>query len=273
MSAVTGFTSITENLPAVVQNTGWEFTLNAAVIKNSKFKWSSSFNLTIPQNKLISYPDLASSSYRNRFIIGQPITIQRVYKFEGVNPETGLYQVMGADGKLTSSPIAITDAISIVDTAPKLYGGYQNSLSYGKLSLDFLLQFVKQTGVYYTYNSPVYFSTLEPVTVLQRWQKEGDNAPIQRFSQDGSADIALGAAAQSDQLYKDASFIRLKNLSLSYSLPGNWEHTLGLQNARIYLQGQNLFTITRYKGYDPENQSTFTIPPLKVWTLGLQITL
>jgi hypothetical protein len=81
LSAVTGFTSITENLPAIVQNTGWEFAVNASIIKSGKFTWSSSLNLTIPQNKLIAYPGLATSSYRNQFIIGQPITIQRVYKF------------------------------------------------------------------------------------------------------------------------------------------------------------------------------------------------
>jgi hypothetical protein len=180
---------------------------------------------------------------------------------------------MGADGKLTSAPIAVTDAISIVNTAPKAYGGYQNNFSYGSLSLDFLLQFVKQTGVYFTYNDPGYFSSYEPVTALQRWQKPGDIAPIQRYSEDGSTLTAQGAASLSDQLYKDASYIRLKNLSLSYKLPGTWQQKMGLQSARIYLQGQNLFTITRYKGYDPENQSEFTLPPLRVWTVGLQITL
>lgn len=275
LSAVTGFSSISENLPATVQNTGLELTVNSVIVKSGSFRWSSSVNLTIPHNKLIAYPDLATSSYRNQFIIGQPITIKQVYKYEGVDPQTGLYQFMGADGKLTSDPVPITDAISIVNTAPKFYGGYQNSFSYGPLSLDFLLQFVKQTGLNYIYNSPGYFSSYEPISALQRWQKPGDNALIQRYTTglDDAAATALGDAYSSDQLYKDASYIRLKNLAFSYTLPGLWQQHLGIKNARLYLQGQNLFTITNYKGYDPENQTQYTLPPLKVWTIGLQVTL
>ncbi len=273
LSAVTGFTSITENLPAIVQNTGVELSINATLLRGADFKWTASANLTIPRNTLVAYPGLANSSYRNTFIIGKPITIQRVYKFAGVDPQTGLYQVQGADGKLTSNPIAITDAIATVNTAPSLYGGLQNTLTYGHFSLDFLFQYVRQTGLYFLYNDPGMFSMYEPATVLHRWQQPGDKAPIQRYSQDGSAEIALGAAALSDQLYRNASYVRLKNLALSYTLPNAWQHRLGLHNARVYLQGQNLLTFTPYKGYDPENQSFQTLPPLRVWTLGLDVSL
>ncbi len=273
LSTVTGFASITENLPAIVQNTGFELVVNATVLRSAGFKWTASANLTIPRNKLVAYPGLENSSYRNRFIIGKPITIQRVYKFAGVDPQTGLYQVLGADGKLTSDPIPVTDDIATVNTAPSLYGGLQNSFTYGHFSLDFLWQYVKQTGLYFLYDDPGMFSMYEPVTVLNRWQKPGDKAPIQRYSQDGSAETALGAAALSDQLYKNASYLRLKNLSFSYVLPSTWQRRLGLHNARVYLLGQNLLTFTPYKGYDPENQSQVTLPPLKVWTLGLDVTL
>lgn len=276
LSAVTGFNSISENLPATVQNTGGEFLINGKILTTGRFRWSSSLNLTIPRNKLISFPGLASSSYGNRFIIGQPITIQRMYKFAGVDPETGLYQVTRKDGKLTSAPVPITDAISIVNLAPKAYGGFQNSFSFGHLTLDVLFQFVKQTGNNFLYNGmPGEFGSNQPVTVLNRWQHPGDIAAVQRFSQDYSLETATAynAAALSDQSYKDASFIRLKNLSLSYSLPDSWKKAAKLQEARVYFQGQNLLTFTHYQGFDPENQSQITLPPLKVWTLGFQITL
>lgn len=276
LSAVTGFNSISENLPATVQNTGAEFLINGKIITQGKFRWSSSFNLTLPRNKLIAFPDLASSSYNNKFIIGQPITILRLYQYAGVNSETGLYQVKGKDGQLTSDPIPVTDAISVVDLAPKAYGGFQNSFSYGHLSLDVLLQFVKQTGNYFLYNGmPGEFSSNQPATVLNRWQKKGDIAAVQRYSQDYSLETATAyaAAAQSNQTYKDASFIRLKNVSLSYSLPDRWKQAMRLQEARIYFQGQNLLTFTKYQGFDPENQSQITLPPLRVMTIGLQVTL
>ena len=80
----------------------------------------------------------------------------------------------------------------------------------------------------------------------------------------------------SNYVISDASFIRLKNLSLSYTLPSSWQKKAHLSNARIYIQGQNLFTITNYKGLDPETSSRFGVlglPTLRMLTAGVQITL
>ena len=79
---------------------------------------------------------------------------------------------------------------------------------------------------------------------------------------------------RSDAVIADASYARLKNLSLSYQLPEKWMRSAHLQSARFYLQGQNLFTFTSYKGQDPEVASDHEIyPPLRIWTLGLQLGL
>ena len=95
------------------------------------------------------------------------------------------------------------------------------------------------------------------------------------FSQNygGNAYAALAYYAQySDFVYSDASYIRLKNLSLSYTLPDELQKRMHLHNFRVYVQGQNLLTITKYLGYDPESQGA-NLPPIKVWTIGLQISL
>jgi len=110
--------------------------------------------------------------------------------------------------------------------------------------------------------------------VLDRWQKSGDKATIQRFTQAfGDAFNAYKIAQRSDYAYSDASFIRLKNISFSYQLPEHLKNKLHLQNCRLYIQGQNVLTITRYKGMDPENQTISGIPPLKVWVAGIQLSL
>jgi len=75
----------------------------------------------------------------------------------------------------------------------------------------------------------------------------------------------------SDGLITDGSFIRVKNISLSYQLPGSWKQKAHLQNARLYLQCQNLFTITNYKGLDPETPG-LNLPPLRMITAGFQVT-
>jgi hypothetical protein len=107
---------------------------------------------------------------------------------------------------------------------------------------------------------------------LDRCQKPGDVSNIQRFSQDYSTIETSNNAVMSDQQIQDASFIRLKNLSLSYTLPKQWMRKLNMEQARVYVQGQNLLTITNYYGYDPENRDYLSLPPLKVLTLGVQFT-
>ena len=86
-----------------------------------------------------------------------------------------------------------------------------------------------------------------------------------------NAYLAYSNYTGSDASLVDGSFIRLKNVSFSYSLPGKWASKAGMQNLRVYVQGQNLATFTGYEGYDPESASVAT-PPLRTITTGIQIT-
>lgn len=282
LSIVTGFTSIAQNLPASVQNRGWEFSLNTANIRGKDFKWTSNFNLTIPRNKLMSFPGLAGSSYANTYVVGQPITAVRLFHLLGVDPTTGKYQFADKNGNPTYTPVLNTDNTTMVDLAPRFYGGFQNSFSYKHFQLDVLFQFVKQMGMGVEMGYlPGYFSLFnngnQPVGILNAWKKAGDVASIQRTDAT-LANITqwTNASSYSDAAYSDASYIRLKNLSLSWQLPDSWIKKATLKNARLYLQGQNLLTITSYKGLDPETLPHFTgagsLPPLQVITAGVQVT-
>ena len=95
-------------------------------------------------------------------------------------------------------------------------------------------------------------------------------APMRQTFGDPFFAHVLGS--QSDNLFGDASFIRLKNVSLSYQFPSALTDKIKLKNLRIYLQGQNLLTITDFNGLDPETQFP-TLPPIRMFTGGLQITL
>jgi len=277
LPTITGFTSVHKNLDAVVQNQGSEFELRTVNIKNKNFQWTSSFNISLNRNKLVSGAPGLSSYYQNR--IGHPLSSQFVYHFLGVDPFTGLYQIADSHGGTTTSPNPLTDATILIDFTPKFYGGFQNSISYKGIQLDFLFQFTKQpVWQQYLYNYiPGFFTSSsgsnQPVTVLNRWQQPGDVKPIQKLSQDYSVFNAWNNVQQSDQSFGDASYIRLKNMSLSWQLPDPWKKKLRLQNARIYVQGQNLLTMTRFQGLDPENKSPSRLPPLRVVTMGVQTTL
>ncbi|MES2329948.1 MAG: SusC/RagA family TonB-linked outer membrane protein [Bacteroidota bacterium] len=280
LPSITGFRSINQNLPATVQNTSWELSLNTVNIKSKSIRWTSSINFTIPNNKLVDYPGLASSSYANNYIIGKPLNLNGLFHFLGVDPSTGKYLFADINGNATSSPKSTTllngDRTVIITTFPKFYGGFQNSLTYKGFQLDFAFQFTKQLGpnlIYFTQIiTPGQFfngTSNQPVSILRHWQKPGDISSVQRFSAGATAGISQ--ISNSDAYYVDASYLRLKNLSLSYELPGIWKQKAHLQGCRIYLQGQNVLTITNYKGLDPENQGNSSLPPLKVLTLGLQI--
>ncbi|MBK0379310.1 TonB-dependent receptor [Mucilaginibacter segetis] len=278
LSLSTGFGNISANLPATVQNSGWELVLNTANIKSAAFKWSSSINLTLPKNKLLKFDNIAQTVYKSNWIVGEPITIIRKYQFEGVDPATGLYAFKDHNGNITTSVSSNNDRIAIVNTAPKFYGGFQNSFQFKGFDLSFLLQFVKQkgpTGDYFGLGLPGTSFGLgnQPTSVLNRWQKPGDQTEIQRYNSDYGQFSPYANAQNSDSGYGDASYIRLKNLSLSYQLPQPIASKIHMQNIRVYTLGQNLLTFTNYPGLDPETKTSSVLPPLKVWTFGVQLTL
>ena len=123
LPGTTGFTSIQANLNATVQNTGLELTLRTVNFQQKDFSWTSNFNLTVAKNKLLSFPDLESSTYANQYIIGQSLSIQKVYHYTGVDPQTGVYtfEDVNGDGILSSTD----DKKTIVDFNPKYYGGFK----------------------------------------------------------------------------------------------------------------------------------------------------
>lgn len=275
LPSTSGFSSVQANLPAIIQNSGLEFVLNTVNIKTKNFSWNTFFNLSIPQNRLIAYPNLSSSSYQYKYAIGQPLFVVFAAHNTGVDPQTGVYQFEDVQHSgNTLKPSNPQDYRFIKSVAQKFYGGLQNSISYKGFELDFFFQFVKQSGYNYTnlFNrySPGSFDATDPraqnlpAYFLGRWQKAGDLSSIQKFT---SNRVDAGDAGISD-----ASYVRLKNVYFSYSLSSNWQKKIHLQSAKIYLQAQNIFTNTQYKGLDPETQ-TLSLPPLKMVTVGIQIGL
>jgi len=262
----TGFGGFTANLPATVQNSGWELTMNTTNLDGKTLRWSTSFNLTIPRNKLVSFPGIENTTYANWLVVGQPISIVERYHLIGVDPATGLYYLKSATNPF--NPQAPQDATQLIDTQPTFFGGLQNSISYGRFQLDFLFQFVKQIGPNYFFGRfPGYPSINQPVYVLDRWQGPGDMAAIEKFSTNVLP--TAGDAGYSDGAYSDASYIRLKNASLSWRFPEGLLKKIQVKDLRVFVQGQNLLTFTNYKGLDPETMSSYSLPPLRVVTMGV----
>ena len=269
LPGTTGFTGVLANLDALIENTGWEFELNSTNIKAENWRWSTSFNLTLPENKLLEFPNLENSTYANSYVIGEPITIQKVLRHTGVDPESGTHQFedFNGDGQISIPE----DSQAQVDTAPTFYGGLGNTLSYGNFEIDAFFQFSKQKAL----NNKVFGTTPgvlgnQPVDVLDAWQEPGDITNTQAFTSGSNPERSLAYfyLSQSDAAYSDASYIRLKNVALSYTIK---KVIKGAGNAKVFIQGQNLVTWTPYKGQDPEQTQGF-LPPLRWVQLGLSLT-
>ena len=262
-----GFTSYQYNLPAVIRNTGSEWEINTINIRTRKFSWTSYFNISFIDNKLISFPGLSSSSYANTYVIGKSISIVKGPHFTGINSSNGLPMFSTAMGKDTTYPSSPQDNIVIGKTIPEFYGGLNNEFKYKNFQLSFLIQFVKQQG--WTYSWYPGISYTYPAEALERWQKPGD---ITRVPVPSTINYSsYFPYIFSDRFWGDASYIRLKNIELSYTLPDKWLAKVG---CRIFVQAQNLITITDYSGSDPEIPGNFlTVPTLKIVTAGLHLTL
>ena len=263
----TGFNTIQSNFPATVENTGLELSVSSMNIQSKPFTWSTVFNISIPKNKLIAFPDLElSPAYADKLVVGQPLDILKLYHYTGVDPDTGVHTVLDVndDGVINDD-----DKQTIKRLGREYYGGLMNSLNYKGFQLNILFQFVKQTGTKLSLGTPG-FMTNQPVSVLDRWQSPGDVTDTQLFVRNSSR--TYGYYTSSDAFITDASFIRLKNVSISYTLPKVLLERIHLADAKIFINGQNLLSLTKYEGLDPEFPSISYLPSLRVISAGFNVT-
>lgn len=272
LAATTGFNSLEGNFDAVVQNTGLEVDLNTVNVQDKGFRWSSSFNITVPKNVLLKFDDIENSTFANRYEVGKSLNIRYLYHSLGVGPDTGIYEFedYNEDGLIDRT----NDRQVVKDFTPDLYGGLGNTLQYKNLSLDFFFQFKKQLGYnYYRDGLIPGYRQNGPVELYDRWQEPGDITSISRSTGGLNFSNGIGAAGDlqrdSDATVTDASFIRLRNILLTYRIPKSL--SLGL-DASVYFQGQNLLTITGYRFGDPEQIVYTRLPPLRQFTLGLNLS-
>jgi len=266
----TGFASIQANLGATVQNTGWEFEVRGVPIATSDWNWTCSVNLSLLRNKLLEFPGLEDSTYADQYMVGQSIDILKLYNYTGIDPDTGLYSFedYNNDGEISWPD----DAGKIVNLNPEFFGGLHNSLTYKSWELDFLFQFVKQQGYNYAFTGTIPGILGNQAVEIGNGGQPSGTGNVQLYTA-GSNNEAIDSFYRyiySSGVLSDASFVRLKNLSLSYTVPAIWNRSL---SCKVYFQGQNLLTLTKFRGPDPENQTRGNLPPLRVLSVGVQFTL
>ena len=277
-----GFPSVVENFNATVSNRGGEATITSRNILGKHFSWTTTFNISTNRNKLLAFPGLANSSYATEYVVGRSTTLVSGFKYLGVNDTTGLFQFRTAKGVPTYSPSSNLpskggDWQPLADLAPKFFGGLGNTFTYKRFSLMVFFQFSKGTNYNYQYGvysqiSPGGTNNLPELTYGKFWQKPGDKAPFEVLTtgQNYNAYLAADDFIYSSAAFSDDSYIRLKTLSFSYSLSPSWLKHIKMQGCNLFLNVQNLFTITDYKFGDPELPGRlYAIPTQRIVAGGL----
>jgi TonB-linked SusC/RagA family outer membrane protein len=277
----TGFNRVIRNHPAVTQNRNFELELTSSNIRSKDWKWNTSFNISFLRNKLLKFPYITNSEYGiNRFVIGKSLNIAWGYRTDGLDLNTGVYNILDKNGKIISIPSSLptaADQVVLGTYDPEYFGGMENTIEWKDLKIQFLFQYVKQMGqdpIFGNDKIPGYIVN-QPRSLLNRWVNAGNNAPYPQVTQSGNSIAAISwlFMNNSDLAFSDASFIRLKNISLTYNLPAAWFRKLKINKCTFYLVGQNLLTFTHFVGYDPEIwQNKSALSPLKTFAGGIQVT-
>jgi len=272
LSALSGFESVSLST-GKMQNRGIEFDISGDLIKTASFTWSLGANAGYNKNKILYLTDAADQLLDGDtriFQVGLPYGSYYAPGWAGVNTQTGDAQYYNPDGSITNVYNATTQSVANSGSMfPKLTGGFNTSLSYKGFSATALFSFV--SGIkrwnnedFYNENQR-YATSNQSLRMLEdRWMKPGDEKTLQRFNVPRnftSKDI------------EDASFLRLRNVNIGYSVPQKTLDKIGvIKTLKFFVQGQNLFTWTRWRGMDPENNSVygrFQYPNARTYTAGL----
>lgn len=254
-----GFGAITENVGTVRQQ-GLEFAVTTNNVDTGLFRWSTTFNIAAQRAEVLELAGdddeivVGGLVYR----VGEAPGQIRMVEYAGVNPANGRGIYYDADGNILYDP----DAVPLEDQAlfgndnADFFGGFGNTFGVGPVALDVFFQYDYGRT---TFNNDAYFNDVEgfdtfnrSYRVLDRWQQPGDVAAIPAANLYGYLDgVGPTAAFGTTRFLEDASYIRLKQLTLSFQVPSRYLRGQ-VGNARIYLQGENLLTFTNFTGVDPE---------------------
>lgn len=318
----TGYPSIMKNVGRV-QNRGLEFTLNTVNVRTRNFEWSSNFNIAFNRNKVVSLDNDTEqifttvgfySAYKGSPLylaqVGKPMGMFYGYVFDGVyqfedfdNPAPGKYVLksgvpcnssnsdrnsvqpgdikyrdLNGDGQVDDRDMTVIGNGNPVHT-----GGFSNMFRYGNADFSFLLQWSYGNDIYnanrllFEGNAMKSKDINQYATYNRRWTPENPSDTYYRAGGEGPA------GRHSSRVVEDGSYLRLKNLSLGYSLPRRWLSKVNIKKVRVNFSANNLLTFTGYSGMDPEvstrGNSPLTpgfdysaYPVARTFMFGIQLT-
>jgi hypothetical protein len=255
-----GFNSVLVNMGSM-RNSGQEFVISSRNLVDGALKWNTDLNISFNRNKVLSIGNGISfmNGYGNIYERGNAIALLNGYGLgafygyvaEGVDPATGklLYRTKnGSAGPYTAT--TPSDREIIGDAQPDFVYGMTNMLTYKNFDLTIFLQGSQGNQIFNGVRvelEGMKDSRNQGTEVLRRWKQPGDvtDVPGVMLASNDNTQI-------STRFVEDGSYLRFKTITLSYKVQQSFLNRIGLGNASLYVSGQNLLTLTKYKGFDPE---------------------
>lgn len=281
-----GYTALTGNFGSI-QNRGLELAVNGRIIPGGgrSLQWDASANITFNQNKVLALDGILDELPRSAYAllkVGYPMGLYRTYVFDGIS-QTGETILSGYDGRLGGQKvkdingdgtITAADQVLAGNAQPNFIFGFSTSLRYRGFDLSLFVQGVQGNKLMnlfrYTFETALGQQNVL-ATLANRWSPTNP-------SNEYASGFQGGRLPLSDRYIEDASFVRLKNISLGYTLP----KIKGISQIRLYVSANNALTLTKYSGFDPEvnnfgNATTQfidngTYPIARSYLGGLQVT-
>ncbi|WP_445748584.1 SusC/RagA family TonB-linked outer membrane protein [Polaribacter sp.] len=289
--AQSGFNSQWQNLGAL-ENKGFEFSISTVNINKPNFKWTTDFNISFNRNKVKDLgnvefiPTIINGGWitnPGRVIVGEPVGIMYGYVFDGIHqtgntqgatPGTMKYKDLNGDGLIDDA----NDRTVIGDSNPLHVGGFNNSFTMKNFTFSFFFQ--------WSYGNEIFNAAKLRTNGLQPFMNITRDYYENAWTDQNQSNIApaFGKIDQVPSSYfvEDGSFLRLKTVNLSYDLPKEALKNSSISGVSLFLSANNLFTITKYTGFDPEVVSNnsllpgferFSYPRARTITLGLTVKL
>ncbi|MFD3001770.1 SusC/RagA family TonB-linked outer membrane protein [Pontibacter toksunensis] len=273
LSRTTGYEELLSNV-GELQNRGIELALTGDIISGTDFTWAVNVSLTHNQSRVKSLlgdeQEIIEDVFINR--VGEPVNSLYVVRYAGVNPDNGNPQYLTKEGDVTEvyDP---NDRVIVGTAEAPFFGGFGTSLNFKGIEVSSFFSFVEGNVLYNNdranVENPAYLFDNISADLVNEWRIPGQitmipspNAPFEQ---------------NTTRFVEDGDFLRLRNLTVSYALPKQWINTIGLTNIRLFAQGQNLVTWTKFRGFDPEVTGGSLVgsqyPALRTVTFGVNVAL
>jgi hypothetical protein len=273
ISAVHGISEITQNI-GKTRNRGVELQLSTINVEGSDFSWNTDFNVSANRNRIVDLYGNGLNDIVNEWFIGQPVDVEYGYVYAGIlqseddiansaqpgaKPGDVRIEDRNGDGKITPDDRAVLGNLQ-----PTYAAGLNNTLRFRDLSLDFFFHAVQGVSRSNSLlNDDVFGDVRRSTALLEHWSPDHPNAVIPANRLDSNL-LNVG-------FFENASFVRLKDVTLSYDLPSAFTPRVGVETVRLYVNGRNLWTHTDWTGLDPELSGQRSVPLERVFMAGIDV--